>query len=461
MSKIFSFTLLITVYLISCSKESFTTSSDAQLLLSEDSLSFDTLFTTTGSITHYFKIFNQNNRKLRISSIALSGKEESFFNINADGAVGPEVRDLEIEANDSLYVFVTAKIDPNTGNLPFIVQDSIFITWNGNVKKVRLSAWGQNANFLRSVVLDRNTLWTNTKPYVVLGGLIIEENVVLTIQKGTSIYMHADAPLIVKGKILAIGEHYDSTKIIFQGDRLDAGYKDYPGAWPGIYFNNTSTGSILKHVIVKNGYQGIVAEGTDDLTLEECIIDNCYDAGLIGSRANLKAVNCLISNCGKNIMLIGGGNYEFIHCTSAAISNNFIQHKDPSLVITDFIKDGNDIITSPLKASFINSIIWGAYGSVEDEVITVREGNQSFEANFTNCLWKVNNSPQSVTTVGIIENEDPLFSVLDTRSRIYDFQLQEGSLAIGAGSNIGIIKDLNGKDRKVNNPDIGAYETEF
>ncbi len=453
------FILLVVVYLFSCSKESFITTPDAQLRLSEDSLYFDTLFTSTGSITHYFKIYNPNNKKLRISSIAINGGAASFFNLNADGVPGPEAKDLEIEANDSLYVFVTVKIDPNTGNLPFIIEDSIRINYNGNNRTVKLSAWGQNANFLRSASLNTNTLWTNTRPYVILGGLVVAEGTVLTIQRGARIFLHADAPLIVQGTILALGEHYDSTKIVFQGDRLDAGYRDYPGAWPGIYFGHQSTGSVLRHVVVKNGYQGIVVDEANDVTLEECIIDNCYDAGLIGSRAGIRAVNCLISNCGKNVMLLGGGNYEFTHCTNVAISNNFIQHKDPALIITDFIKEGDNIITSPLNVSFTNSIIWGAFGSVENEVVTAREGNETFDVTFTNCLWKINDQPKNVTANAVIENEDPLFVNIEPEE--YDFQLMEGSPAVGTGLNAGITNDLKGGERKVSNPDLGSYETSF
>src|SRR5688500_2808937 len=95
-------TLLI--ILASCSKESFITGGEAEINLSEDSLYFDTLFTSTGSVTQYFKIYNENDRKLRISNISLSGGSSSYFKINADGFAGPEINDLEMEANDSLYV---------------------------------------------------------------------------------------------------------------------------------------------------------------------------------------------------------------------------------------------------------------------------------------------------------------------------------------------------------------------
>ena len=65
--------------LSSCKKDSFITTADAVVNTSVDTIHFDTLFTTTGSVTHYFKIFNNNDQKLKVSEITLSGGSNSFF----------------------------------------------------------------------------------------------------------------------------------------------------------------------------------------------------------------------------------------------------------------------------------------------------------------------------------------------------------------------------------------------
>src|SRR5690349_24752045 len=153
--------ILLTSILISCRKESFITSSSASLYTSADTLHFDTVFTTTGSTTRFFRIYNDNNQKLRLSKVSLRGGSTSFFDINVDGTPGPEVTDIEMDANDSIYVFVTVKIDPSAANLPFVVQDSIRIDYNGNERWVQLEAWGQNANFMRSRIITGNVTWTN------------------------------------------------------------------------------------------------------------------------------------------------------------------------------------------------------------------------------------------------------------------------------------------------------------
>ena len=113
--------LSLSIGLFACKKESFITSPDALVTVTADSLKYDTVFTTAGSITQFFKIINENDQKLKISSIKLIGGTASPFKINADGYIGPEVNSLDIAPNDSMYVFVSVIIDQTTSNLPFVV----------------------------------------------------------------------------------------------------------------------------------------------------------------------------------------------------------------------------------------------------------------------------------------------------------------------------------------------------
>ena len=303
--------LLALITASACKKNTFITG-NANVTTSTDSLHFDTLFTSTGSVTQFFRIYNQNDQKLRISEVSLGGGAASFYRINVDGYPGPIVRDLEVEANDSLYVFVTIQIDPSAANLPFIVQDSVHIKYNDQEQWVQLDAWGQNAHFFRNRLIDANETWTNDRPYVILGGLLVDENVTLTIEKGTRIYLHADAPFFVDGTIKANGGAGESERIIFRGDRLDAPYKEYPAAWPGIYFREPSRNNEFQYTEIRNAYQGLVLNNPSGnaqpkLTFKESIIDNCFDAGILSVASSIDAENCLITNCGKNIMLVKGG----------------------------------------------------------------------------------------------------------------------------------------------------------
>src|ERR1044072_7242464 len=252
--------ILLTSILISCKKESFITSSTASLSTSADTLHFDTVFTTMGSTTRFFRIYNNNNQKLRLNKVALGGGAGSLYDINVDGTPGPEVNNIEMEANDSIYVFVTVKIDPSIDNLPFIVQDSILIDFNGNTRYVQLEAWGENANSIRSRLITGNITWTNIRPYVITGGMQIDTNATLTIEKGCRIYMHADAPIVVDGTLLVKGEKYDSKRIVFRSDRIDDPYRDFPGGWPGISFRGTRANSNLQYAHNINALKCTAAE---------------------------------------------------------------------------------------------------------------------------------------------------------------------------------------------------------
>lgn len=451
------------LFIFSCKKESFITSQDARVVLSADSLKFDTVFTTTGSVTQSFIIKNDNSQKLHLDRVTLKGGTASFFKINVDGFAGPDVKGIDIEANDSIYVFVTVSINQNADQIPFVIRDSIQVVYNGNDRYLQLEAWGQNAHFLRNRKLTGSTTWKNDLPYVILGGLQIDTSAVLTIDKGCRIYFHADAPLIVDGTLEVLGERFDSTRVYFQGDRLDLPYKDYPAAWPGIYFRGASKNNLIQYAVIRNGYQGIISEqrsvnGAPKVQLDQCIIDNIYDAGIYAIQSDLLVRNSLITNCGKNVILGYGGKYEFTNCTVAAISNNYIVHKDPCLLVTNNVKQNNVILTADLNAVFTNCIFWGENGSAEDEVVVSRQGTNPYLVQFSNCLWKVKNNPTNVTANDIIANQNPAFDSINVEKKIYNFRLKPGSPAINKGIMTGLSIDLDGNPRNIGLPDMGSYE---
>jgi len=456
--------ILIAILILfnACKKESFITSPDAQVTLSDEELKFDTVFTTTGSITQSFKIINENDQKLRLSSIKLMGGNSSYFKINVDGFIGPEVSNIEVEANDSVYVFVSVSINQSAANIPFIVEDSIQISYNGTNRQVNLEAWGQNAHFYRDKEITTNEIWNNDLPYVILGSLTIDPNKKLTINKGCRIYVHADAPIIVDGTLEVNGAKDTIDRVQFRGDRLDEPYNDFPGGWPGIYFRSTSKDNVFNYAVIKNAYQALAVLDLSinpKLTLNECIIDNAYDAGIIAVNSSIRARNCLISNCGQNVVLAKGGDYQFTHCTVATFSNSYILHRDPVLYVSNYVLVNNVPDVKALTAVFRNCIFWGQDGTVEDEVVVTKSGSTTFNVNFDHDLWKVKNMPANITSTAIINNQHPEFDSINTSKRIYNFRLKDESPAKNQATNAGVTIDLDGKPRPVGiAPDLGCYE---
>ena len=179
---------------------------------------------------------------------------------------------------------------------------------------IQLQAWGQNANFLRNQVLTGNTVWNSTLPYVIQGRLQIDTGAMLTIPAGCRVYFHADAPLLVDGSLQVNGT--DSNRVLFTGDRLDAPYNGYPGSWPGIYFRGGArmiccSMPTSKMRMKRWSLLAAPAGSAPKVVLQQCIVNNSYDAGILGLDGSIQAVNCLISNCGQNVLLGGGGNYNF------------------------------------------------------------------------------------------------------------------------------------------------------
>ena len=444
-----------------CKKDVFITASDARLYTTADTLKFDTVFTTVGSITKSFKIINDNNQKLLISSIKLMGGTNSFYTININGLLSNIASNIELNPNDSIYVFATVNINPNASNLPFVVTDSIQINFNGNTRYVQLEAHGQNAHFLNDQNIVSNTTFLADLPYVISGRLKIDSNTTLTLQPGVKIYCRSNAPVIVNGTLIANGTY--SEPIVFRGDRLDEDYNNLPASWPGIYFKESSKNNSLQFVQVRNAYQAMVLEGfssnvTPKVTLQQCIIDNAYDAGIFCINSSLNANNCLISNCGANINIQLGGSYQFVNCTVPAYSA-FFPHKKPVLTINNAALLGNTPVYADLNANFINCIFWAENSVVKDEIMIDRQGTTLFTAQFNHCIYKNEITPLEGTFTNCIVNTDPVFDSIDVRNNYFDFRTNN-SLAPGvnAGTITGFPRDLDNRTRANGITDIGCYE---
>lgn len=342
------------------------------------------------------------------------------------------------------------------------MQDSVQVNFNGNNRFIQLQAFGQNANFLRNRRITRDSTWKKNLPFVILGGVSVDSNVVLTIEKGTRVYAHADAPFIVNGSLRVNGDAAANERVVFSGDRLDPDYRDLPGGWPGIFFAETSSGNELNYAIIKNAYQGIITtvrtSSAPKIVLNQCIIDNVYDAGILSLASSIKATNCLISNCGSNIVIAGGGDYSFTHCTVATYGNVFIAHKNPVLIVSNAYQ--NQVI--PLRAIFTNSIFYGEGGIAENEVLVEKKGTPTaadFNVRFDNVIYKNKvNDADVYFNANSFKNQAPGFDSISAGRRYFDFHLKTGSKAIDAGNAAtGVRIDLDGKQRDLK-PDIGCYE---
>jgi hypothetical protein len=461
--KIFIIIFSGVVFFSACKKDNFITSADARLTITADTLKYDTVFVTKGSITQSFKIINENDQKLNLSQVKLMGGNASSFKTNIDGVATNLATNITVAANDSIYVFVTVTINPTASNLPFIIRDSILINYNGNNKYVQLQAYGQNANFINSKSIKTNTYWANTLPYVILGGLQVDSGVTLAVQNGCKIYCHADAPIIINGSLQVNGTK--NNEVVFAGDRLDANYVNLPASWPGIFFNVNSKNNFLQFAIIKNAYQAVVVNNPSlnlnpKVIMQQSIIDNAYDVGLLCSNTSVNVNNSLITNCGTNILISNGGIYNFTNCTVASYSNNYLNKKNPLLVVSNAGFVGGLAVTNNLTANFKNNIFWSEAGIVENETVVNKVGSNAFAVLFQNNIYRNKTEPSNCTLTNNFLNADPLFDSIEVNKRVFDFNISKNSNspAINKGINTTFISDLNANNRAIGITDIGCYE---
>jgi hypothetical protein len=152
MPKCILFAFLASILFQNCRKEVFTTDPNQLPRYSTDSLRFDTVFTSLGSATRLFKIYNPHDKFLKIERAYILNGESSFFRVNIDGVSGSDIRNIEIGPNDSIYVFCEVTVDPNLplSLSPFIIIDSLVFEVNKIKQRVVLEAWGQDANYFPS-----------------------------------------------------------------------------------------------------------------------------------------------------------------------------------------------------------------------------------------------------------------------------------------------------------------------
>ncbi|MCF8380919.1 MAG: hypothetical protein K9H49_15200 [Bacteroidales bacterium] len=460
------FTIVILI-IFSCEQEKFITSSDAQISFSVDTLYFDTVFTSLGTATKSFTIHNPHKEFISISELRLAKAENSVFRINVDGVPGTLFHDIDIAPGDSLYVFVDATLDPNESDEILLQQDSVVTITNGKVQDLDIVAWGQDVHLLRAVDSLGTQTWINDKPYLIIDYVLVDSNAVLTLDPGVRVYLHRDAIFAVQGSLIANGSLEEP--ISFQGDRLEALYKDIPGQWGGMYFIAGSRDNELNYVNLKGSNFGMIVDTfmneNPSLKISNSTLKHISSVGILGRGAKIDADNCLIANCGSSALALTiGGNYNFNHCTIANSWEWSPVRTDPSLYITNYYiyKDGNGVNQVEIRdienAYFGNCIIWGTHNN--ELIIDKYPEGGILNYHFENCLGRFDPMEVEINDdnfPGLI-NEDPTFISWDE----FDFQLDTLSPAKDAGRiDIGLLFpiDINGTSRTSDSaPDIGAFE---
>ncbi len=489
---------LTSLALLSCRKdEVFTDDPGAKLVLTEDTVLFDTIFTTVGSITKRFTVRNENDNAVKVD-IDLEGGAPSPFRINVDGASGVGFDNVEILGGDSIFIFVEATLNQNNASNPFIFEDHILLNTNGNQQSVLLLAWGQDAVFYRpdqsiqglppfsyiagGLDADSNQIcetvtWTNEKPIVIFGYAVVDECCKLIIDPGVKVYFHGGGGLWVYrgGAIEANGEV--ENRITFEGDRLEAIYDDLPNQWDRIWINEGDQDNRLSYCEIKNALIGIQAQtwpltegqplSTNKLILESVSIKNCLTAGLYTENYRIKATNLLVGDAGQySVVLTGSGQYDLDQPTIANYWS-FDIRQDPAFFMTNKFIDafGAEQVRTIENSSFTSGIIWG--NNTNEFKLEIDESAAPL-FTFDRFLFKTdqstgNDNGHFPEQLRIYRNLDPGF--VDGAEG--DFHLKANSSARGkADPFVDVFLDFDGEPRPNTSfgpednflPDLGCYE---
>lgn len=439
--------------------------SNGNLEFSSDTIVFDTIFTTIGSTTQQFKIYNNDKKELKIEEVELMGGSSSPFRMNLDGLIGTSFGAIDIPANDSLFCFVEVTLQINGQVLPMVVEDSIRFRTNGKDQYVKLAVWGQDmyyhySNFKTGVLDTANEgVWPNDKPHLVYGAAIVDSAKTLTIPAGTKIYMHKTSILYnYKGTMNFEGT--PDNRIIIQGDRLESFYDDVPGQFYGVYYH-LARPSVMEHVLIKNATSGVHIYSKDaafsgaTLTMKSVEIKNPSSYGLfLFDGPKIEAENTLVYHSGIHALLIlKGAEYSFTHC-------NFLGYgagdpTTPAVGIRNYFVDqfGTLTIASIPAGNFNNCVIDG-YGDEQLVFDTLPGATLNFDFNKT--IIKATASSHSMFATSLFNQ-----SIYFTAPYQGNFKFSNTNSILSNNADPAYFtsngKDIEGNPR-FNPSDIGAYE---
>ncbi len=457
---LYIFAVLVALMATSCIDDSISTSPSDVLDFSTDTLKMGTVFTEEVTTTQRFTVYNRNDKGVSISDIRLGGDNASLFRLNVDGMSGSEFSNVEIRANDSIFVMVEATLPANNKDIPVDVNATVNFTTNGVAQKVVVNAVGQDVERLHAVTIDADTRFSGTKPYQVYDSLVVAKDCTLTLPAGATLYFHDGAVMIVRGTLITEGtaDNYvnfagDRTGDVITGITFDLMSKQ----WAGLQFTPSSKNNSLSHTIIRNTVYGVIVSGgendkdSEKLLMLNCRLRNSGDLAFESHNANVTAIGCEFAEAANGLVYLDGGDYVFNHCT---LANYYLFSSigGPALQLnklkSEDLEDG-DLLT---KADISNSIIYGlgsdiSHGDLTDTLVILRycllKSNGENDDNFIGCLW----------------GSDPLYYTV-REDYLFDYRLQANSPAIGAGS-AELTQQLAQYDGYGNlrgrTPDLGAY----
>ena len=486
------------------------------LEFSADTVKFDTVFTTLRTVTKRLWVYNRNPKGVNVDLISLDQPAASSYKLIISGDEKQVASNVFIRGNDSLLILVRGEKLPDNGqnypDKPYVLEEKLNFTTNGNQQRVLLRSFGQNI-YLHDgtktpVLLPCGTEWKNDRPHVLYGQVVVPVNCTLRIKPGARIYAHAGASLIVQGTLL-VNSPADyqpgtgatdtvkagNTNIVrFAGDRSgETQYATAPGQWAGIVLNASSHGNIIRYAQIQNATFGLLLYNPDNLSPRpDVLLQNAvvryisganvsfagakstleYGAGVlsIGGKATME--NTLFTDCYEYAVLgIGGGEYSLNYCTIANYPATASVRNTASLTFSNVAADGKTKTTGP-TLQLLNSIVWG---SLSDELSFINYDDYRAGVSVQNTMLATQSYAASADAAGKPGLARPdLRNLIAPYSYTYpkfkrigagvdsDYRLDSSSPGLSRGMQQApplLSRDLLNLPRPTTAPALGAYQT--
>ena len=484
--------LLWFAVLASCEKPVVTVESGS-LSFSADTVKFDSIFLNFQTPSERLFATNNTNKNISISRIWLEGGDNSEFSLVVDGVRADDVKDKVIAKNDSILLFVslTSELQDDFAEdyIAFQIGDEIqrilvraFVV-DAYLLKARLSGTG-----VQGFVFTKDTVLNGDKPIIMDGPIIIDQGVTVQLSAGTELFFtpykyeidNQDgtssfvlfSSLIVQGSLKVEGTA--ESPVVFQGSRLDLDYQENPGQWRGIRFTQSSQNNVMRHALVKNALIGVEVDSVvfgrnPRLLMQYSEVRNMAAYGILGfgfsvdGLGNAPALvmeNCLVHTNQRNVVILGGGNYEFYNCT---FDNSVIfGRRDPQVLINNYAVFDNTAFIYPSRSIFTNTAIWGQ-GEIngnEIELDFLPDGPLS-DLLFDHSLIQYDTENEidiSPFLLNSLLNQNPEYR----NPFQMDYRLKDDSPLIDAGKDLSnrYVADFRNSPDSLRTPpyDIGAFE---
>ena len=429
--RLFFFIAMIAVLLTACTdNDSFSTGTGNRLSFSEDTIRFDTLFSTIPSATQTFWVRNESGDGIRIRTARLERSNQSGYRVNVDGTyLDPVGSDFEVRKGDSILVFVEITTRENHSLEPQLVEDNLIFTLESGVEqRVNLRTYSWDAMKMIDLVVSRDTTIESSVPILVYGqGISVEEGATLTL-RNTDFYFHDGAGIEAKGNVMA-------ESCLFRGDRLDHMFDYLPydrvsGQWRGIKLQSTSGQNQFFDCEIRNAVDAIVCDSTTLFVLNT-VVHNSSGNGIYARHSTVFVDYSQLTNTYGDCLGLFGCE-AFVQRSTLAQFYPFSANRGYAL---HFVNTK----LKPMTLTCSNTLVTGY---ADDVVMGVKADSTTTDLvyRFTDCLLRTPQKEDEEHIVRVIFEtpKDSVqgkqhFKTIDEENLYYDFTLDSISPAFQNG----------------------------